>query len=186
MEQVIEILIHVKQGSIYLHSQYQGCSWPGHARSQAISCLGIDLNIPEYLTFSTKRYIGWQYIILQLQVHLMYWGLNKMANILETHFSNAFFLNFFFSFDSNFTGLFPKAQLTVDKHWFRYWLGNEQVTSHYLNQQWSSSLSDLLAILAGLNELIKENIWIFRNFPSPGNRLMIINNGLYKGLVSNT
>ena len=85
------------------------------------------------------------------------------------HFGDIFFECiflefFFFSFDSNFTGLFPTAQLTVDKHWFRYWLGTEQVTSHYLNQQWSSSLSDLLAILAGLNELILENIWIFRNF----------------------
>ena len=28
------------------------------------------------------------------------------------------------------------VQLTIFQHWFRYWLGASQVTSHYLNQWW--------------------------------------------------
>ena len=35
--------------------------------------------------------------------------------------------------------LFLKVQLTIFQHWFRYWLGAEQATSHYLNQWWPSS-----------------------------------------------
>ena len=32
--------------------------------------------------------------------------------------------------------LFWKTQLTIYQHWFRQWLGCEQVTSHQLNQCW--------------------------------------------------
>ena len=38
-----------------LHIQYHDCWWPGDARSQGISSLGIDLVIPEYSDFSTTR-----------------------------------------------------------------------------------------------------------------------------------
>ena len=30
----------------------------------------------------------------------------------------------------------PKVQLTIFQHWFRWWLGADQATSHYLNQWW--------------------------------------------------
>ena len=41
-----------------------------------------------------------------------------------------FRLNFLWS-------LFLRVQLTIFQHWFRYWLGAGQATSHYLNQLWS-------------------------------------------------
>ena len=31
---------------------------------------------------------------------------------------------------------FPRVQLTIFQHWFRYWLGADQATSHYLKQWW--------------------------------------------------
>ena len=37
--------------------------------------------------------------------------------------------------------LFTWVQLTISLHWFRWWLGAEQATSHYLNQWWPSSLT---------------------------------------------
>ena len=40
-------------------------------------------------------------------------------------------------------GLFLRVQLTASQHWFRCWLGGEQVTSHYLIQCWSSSLTNV-------------------------------------------
>ena len=47
--------------------------------------------------------------------------------------------------------LFPRVQLTIFHHWFRWWLGADQATSHYLNQCWF----DYRRICAslGLNEL---------------------------------
>ena len=36
--------------------------------------------------------------------------------------------------------LFIRVQLTIFRHWFRWWLGTKQVTSHYLNQWWPSLL----------------------------------------------
>ena len=32
--------------------------------------------------------------------------------------------------------LFLRFQLTIFQHWFRYWLGAVQATSHYVNQWW--------------------------------------------------
>ena len=32
--------------------------------------------------------------------------------------------------------LFPRVKLTIFQHWFRWWLGADQATSHYLNQRW--------------------------------------------------
>ena len=32
--------------------------------------------------------------------------------------------------------LFLKVKLTIFHHWFRWWLGADQATSHYLNQWW--------------------------------------------------
>ena len=33
-------------------------------------------------------------------------------------------------------GLFLRVQLTISQHCFRYWLGADQATSHYLKQWW--------------------------------------------------
>ena len=48
--------------------------------------------------------------------------------------------------------LFPRVQLTITHHWFRYWLGAGQATSHYLDQ-WLLVYWRIYASL-GLNELI--------------------------------
>ena len=32
--------------------------------------------------------------------------------------------------------LFQRVKLTIFQHWFRWWLGTVQVTSHHLNQWW--------------------------------------------------
>ena len=54
--------------------------------------------------------------------------LDKMAAISQT-FSNASSL--MKCFDSNVTGVFfLRVQLTLSQHWFWYWLGAEQSTSH--------------------------------------------------------
>ena len=47
--------------------------------------------------------------------------------------------------------LFLRFQLTIFQHWFRYWLGAVQATSHYLNQWWLVSWHIYASL--GLNEI---------------------------------
>ena len=48
--------------------------------------------------------------------------------------------------------LFLRFQLTINKHWFRWWFGVVQATSHYLNQCCHSSSTHNASL--GLNELM--------------------------------
>ena len=66
-----------------------------------------------------------------------HWGRDKMVTNFQTTFSNAFSWMKMFKFRLRFHwSLFPRVQLAIFQHWFRYWLGAEQATSHYLNQWW--------------------------------------------------
>ena len=67
-------------------------------------------------------------------------SLDNMAAISQT-FSNAlpWKKSFVLWFELHWS-FFVRVQLTLNKHWFRWWLGAEQATSHYLNQCWPSSL----------------------------------------------
>ena len=84
---------------------------------------------------------------------LTHWGRDKMFAISQTTLSNAFswmeMLEFRFKFHWS---LLLRVQLTIFQHCLRWWLGADQVTSHYLNQRWV----DYRRIYAslGLNESI--------------------------------
>ena len=83
---------------------------------------------------------------------LTHWGRGKMAAISQTTSSNAFSWMKVYEFRLRFHwSLFLRVQLTIFQHWFRWWLGACQATSHYLNQWWL----DYWCIYAslGLNEL---------------------------------
>ena len=55
--------------------------------------------------------------------------------IFQTTISNAFSLLRMYKFPLIFHwSLLSKVQLTIFQHWFRWWLGAVQATSHYLNQ----------------------------------------------------
>ena len=81
--------------------------------------------------FSTNMQTVWE----SMGPLLTYWGRDRMAAISQTTFSNAFswmkFIVSLFIFPWN---MLPRVQLSICQHWFRWWLGNEQATSHYLNQ----------------------------------------------------
>ena len=51
--------------------------------------------------------------------------------------------------------LFLRVQLTLFRHWFRKWLGADQVTNHYLKQWWSS----YWCIYASLGLDVFRNLW---------------------------
>ena len=89
---------------------------------------------------------------LQQCCNLTHWGRDKMAAISLTTLSNAFSWMTMLEFRIKFHwSLFIRVQLTISQHWFRWWLGADQATSHYLNQWWL----DYRRIYAslGLNEL---------------------------------
>ena len=68
---------------------------------------------------------------------LTHWGWDMMAaNFLMT-FSNTFSWMKTYEFRLRFHwSLFSRVQLTIFQHWFRWWLGADQATSHYLNKWW--------------------------------------------------
>ena len=75
-----------------------------------------------------------------------------MDAISQTTFSRAFsgikMLEFWLKFHWN---LFIRVKLTIFQHWFRWWLGADQATSHYLNQWWLVYRRIYASL--GLNEL---------------------------------
>ena len=69
--------------------------------------------------------------------------LDKMARNWQMTFSNAFSWMKSFVFWIKFNLHLFLVQLIVGQYWFRWWLGAEQATSHYLNQHWPSSLTHI-------------------------------------------
>ena len=83
---------------------------------------------------------------------LTHWGRDKIATISQTTLSNAFSWMKMVEFRLKFHwSLFIRVQLTIFQHWFRWWLGADQATSHYLKQRWLD-YRHIYASL-GLNEL---------------------------------
>ena len=75
---------------------------------------------------------------------LTYWGWDNMAVILQTAFPNAFSWMKMYEFWIKFHwSLFLRFLLTIFQHWYRWWLGADQVTSLYLNQWWPTFLTCL-------------------------------------------
>ena len=83
---------------------------------------------------------------------LTHWGCDKMVIILQMTFWNA--LMKMHEFRLKFHGsLFLGFQFTMCKHWFKWWFGADQATSHYLNQWWL--VYKCIYASPGLNELIQ-------------------------------
>ena len=84
---------------------------------------------------------------------LTHWGRDKMDAISQTTLSNAFswmtMLGLRLEFHWN---VFLRVQFIIFQHWFRYWLGADQATSHYLNQWWFNYRRIYASL--GLNELM--------------------------------
>ena len=92
-------------------------------------------------------------LIYSMDYALTHWGRDKMATIFQTTFWNAFSWMKMFEYRLKFHwNLFLRVQLIIFQHWFRWWLGAVQATSHYLNQWWL--VYRCIYASLGLNELI--------------------------------
>ena len=76
--------------------------------------------------------------------YLTYWGRDKMAAIVKTTFSNAFYWMkmYGFRFQCHWRW-FLGVQLTQFQHWFRQWLGADQGTTHHMNPWWLSLVTHM-------------------------------------------
>ena len=82
---------------------------------------------------------------------LTHWGWGKVDAILQI-FANAFSWMKTYEFWLRFHWcLFLRVQLTVFHHWFGWWFGTIQATSHYLNWWWL--VSRCIYAWLGINEL---------------------------------
>ena len=80
------------------------------------------------------------------------WGRDKMDAISQTSFSNAFSWMKMLEFRlRNHWNLFARFEVTISQHWFSWWLGADQATSHYLSQWWVVYWRIYASL--GLNEL---------------------------------
>ena len=76
----------------------------------------------------------------------------QMDAISQTTFLSAFSWMKIFELRLKFHwSLFLRVQWTIFQHWFRWWLGAVQATSHYLNQWWLIYWHIYASL--GLNEL---------------------------------
>ena len=83
---------------------------------------------------------------------LTHWGRDKMADISQTTLSSAFSGKEISEFLLRFHwSLFLRVQLIIFQHCFRWRLGADQATSHYLNQGWKVCWCIWASL--GLNEL---------------------------------
>ena len=63
-----------------------------------------------------------------------------MATISQTTFSDSFYWMKILEFHWN---LYPRVHLTINQHWFKYWLVAFSVSGHYLNQCYPSSATHI-------------------------------------------
>ena len=82
-------------------------------------------------------------------LELTHLALDIMVAISQTKFkcilwmkSVVFWLKFHWSLSLG-------VQMTISRHWFRQWIDAEQATSHCLNQNWPSLVTDVQAALGG-------------------------------------
>ena len=83
-----------------------------------------------------------QHVLLTLQWLKNVIVAHVSTAVSQTIFSNAFswMKKYEFRVKSHWN-LLLRLQLTISQHWFRYWLGAEEATSHYSNQCWPCLLT---------------------------------------------
>ena len=113
--------------------------------------------VSSYLFHSTLVVSAYTDVVLKLSIAfltLTHWGRDKMDAISQTTLSNAFSWMKILEFRLKFHwSLFLRVLLTIFQHWFWWWLGADQATSHYLNQCWLDHWCIYASL--GLNELTR-------------------------------
>ena len=144
-----EILIKIYTFSLKkMHLKMSPAKWRPFCLSLNVSMLIIFIITDIMLIITFLYLMHWRYNF----DGLTHWGQYKMANILQTTFSNAFCwlksLVFWWKFHWS---LFLRVQLTISQHWCRQWVGTKKATNHYLNQWWLRLMSTWRIL--SLNEL---------------------------------
>ena len=126
---------HVKHSShIFVHENAFENVWKIETIFSQTQCVNVLLN-PEY-----SRPIPWLRISSHRQGYIDDDDINSLRPRRNGRYNaddSAFFRKKMFEFRLKFHwSLFLRVQISIFQHWFRYWLGADQATSHYLNQWW--------------------------------------------------
>ena len=115
---------------------------------------------PMICTLSFYRDVGvraFTISVVSRRQSLTHLGRDKMTAIFQTTVSNEFSCMIMLEFRLKFHwSLFLRVQLSIVHHWFRWWLGAVQATSHYLKQWWL--VYRRIYVSLGLDEL-SDVIW---------------------------
>ena len=86
-------------------------------------------------------------ILLYTDCVLIHWSWGKMTAKLQTTFSTTFsWMKIVLFWIKCHWSLFPRVQLIIFQHSFRWWLGTNQLTSHYLKLWWASLIIHICII----------------------------------------
>ena len=114
----------------------------------------------ENILWNGATYLLWNIRDIITLSCFTHWGWVKIDAISQITSSNAFSWMKMYEFWLRFPrSLFPRFQLMIFQHWFRKWLGTDQVTSHYLNHWWLVYWRMYASL--GLNEL--RELWGHHN-----------------------
>ena len=126
---------------------------------------------------STMTLNHWYFVRQVIKWALTHWGWDKMAAIFQMTFLNTFSWMKMYDFWSRFHwNLFLRVKLTIFQHWFIWWLGTDQATSHYLNQWYL--VHRCIYALSGLNELMGH---FYHGHKTKIYRVLLLSRTLLKG-----
>ena len=98
-----------------------------------------------------------QYANEWMYMQLTHWDQDQIDAMSQTTFLNVFSIMKMNEFRIGFHwSLFLRFELVIFQHWFRWWLGADQATSHDLNQWWLVYRRIYASL--GLNELNKQRV----------------------------
>ena len=115
---LIFIYNNIKAFSPFKSTCYPSCT------CEWLSCIWRNSNLPNEQWDSLGLW-GLDILIRVSQRVLSYWGRDKMANIFQKTFSNAF------SWTKN-VNFMPQCQIHNIRHCVRLWLGTDKTTGYYL------------------------------------------------------
>ena len=132
----IEIWFELSDHKLFLkYTPKQSATWTSEAFRRSLSMLGPQslcigeiiygkYRVPSPINKSTLTI--YKRPLVTVWQSLTHWGRDKMADILQTTFSNAFSCLKMYEFGLRFHwNLFLRFKLTISQQWFWLWLGAE-------------------------------------------------------------
>ena len=151
----------------------------------------IHYKVWDEITFPSQHFIGVTFKLIHIckRSPLAHWGRDNMDAFSQMTLSNAFSWMKILELRPKIHWSLLRVLLTIYQHWFCWWLGADQATSHYLNQCWFDHWRIYASL--GLNEFlcdfVKSQIceivcWIFKSLDINSDRVLK-ESGLHSAVI---